>query len=99
MTHGAVLCIVREVDGRHPTATQLPLNGVAVSEGGFEAVVEIRHDGLRYASSAGVANIPRVVEQLEATGATVENAGLISEPLFPTSWYSNWPTTLPVRMP
>ncbi len=48
MTHGAVLCTVREVDRRHPTVTKFPLNSVAAGEGGFEVVQEIGHHLVRW---------------------------------------------------
>jgi hypothetical protein len=38
-----VLPVVREVDNCHPTATQFPLDSVAVGEGFLEAVQQVSH--------------------------------------------------------
>ena len=38
-----VLQILGEVDRRHPAAADLPLDGVAVGESGFQAVEHLRH--------------------------------------------------------
>ncbi len=38
-----VFQILGEVDRGHPTSTDLPLDGIAVGEGGGEAVEKVRH--------------------------------------------------------
>ncbi len=38
-----VLEILGEKDGCHSTSTKLPLDGIAVGEGGLEAVEKLRH--------------------------------------------------------
>ncbi len=41
-----------KIDRRHPTATKLPLDGVAVGEGGFQTVEGVRHGAaLRFGST------------------------------------------------
>ncbi len=50
-----VLQVLSEVDRRHPTAANLPLNGVTVGEGGFETIEGIGHGAaLRLSSTSGL---------------------------------------------
>ena len=37
--------LLREIDARHPAATQLSLDTIRVADGGLEAVQEVSHGG------------------------------------------------------
>ena len=46
-----VFQVLGEIDRRHPTATELPLDGIAIGEGGFQTVNGVGHGAASPASS------------------------------------------------